>query len=740
MVVRIGVALDHLIFRSESVSFLKLQILIKQGLMNMNTMQNKILILTDDLLDAGTLKDVLENARGFIFKTEWIRQLSAAIERLNLGGIDAIVVDLLLPDSSGITTFDQLLTAAPHTPVITLCEDDEEDLAILAVTRGAQGYLTKGHFASNLVPLTLSNAIQRKLIEEELYQQKARAEIALNSIGDAVLCTDIRGNVDYLNIAAEKITGWKRDEANGHHIGEVFKIINGVTRQHDQNPVEMVLLKSEPRGLNPNTVLVCRDGHEVPIEDSAAPIFDWNKKLTGAVVVFHDVSTIHAMTNKMAYLAQHDFLTNLPNRVLLNDRIAQAITLAKRGNAKVALLFLDLDNFKRINDSLGHASGDKLLQSVAQRLNDCVRSSDTVSRQGGDEFVILLTGGKDDLDITLIADKILAKLALPHTVVTGEVYITTSIGISVYPEHGNDTETLIKNADTAMYKAKDTGRNNYQYFTNEMNVRVVERHLIETNLRTALENQEFSLYYQPKINLESGQIIGAEALIRWIHPKLGLVLPERFVPVAEACGLIVPIGQWVLREACLQAKRWVDAGISAISIAVNISALEFRQNNFIENLRTILKETDLEGHNLQLEITESVLMHDAEASVALLIALKKMNIQLAVDDFGTGYSSLSYLKLFPIDVLKIDQSFVHDIAAKNNGGVIANAVIAMGKSLKLKVVAEGVENETQLTFLKELQCEEGQGHFFSVALNVDDFTSRIKANIAITNAKSRHKP
>jgi diguanylate cyclase (GGDEF)-like protein len=432
----------------------------------------------------------------------------------------------------------------------------------------------------------------------------------------------------------------------------------------------------------------------------------------------------------MAHLAQHDFLTNLPNRVLLNDRIAQAITLAKRSDTQLAVLFLDLDNFKHINDSLGHGTGDKLLQSVTRRLSACVRSSDTVSRQGGDEFIILLAEGKNGEDAALIADKIQAVLTLPHAVNRHELHITTSIGISVYPSDGQDAETLIKNADTAMYHAKKKGRNNYQFFKDEMNVRAVERQFIEASLRLALEKQEFVLHYQPKVNLSTGKITGAEALLRWIHADWGEVVPEKFIPIAEDCGLIVPIGRWVLREACAQAKQWIDIGLPPILIAVNISAQEFHQKNFVADVRTILNDTGLEAHYLELEITESALMRDAEFSTAILRELKNMGVQLAVDDFGTGYSSLSYLKKFPIDVLKIDQSFVRDIASATDSGIIVSAVIGMGNNLKLRVVAEGVENQTQLTFLKGLHCEEGQGYFFSNPLTPAQFTKHLEANIS----------
>ncbi len=693
-------------------------------------MDNKILLLTDDPVEATALKNVLSKFLQGSFEIEWLTQLSPGIKRLQKGGIDAVIVDLLLPDSKGIETFDQLLAIAPHTPIITLSEVDDESLALEATKRGAQAHLSKGQFVSSLVPQTLHSIIKRKAAEENLYKEKARAEIALNSISDAVICTDIFGNIDYLNTAAEIMTGWSREEARGHPITDVFNIVDGLTRKPpEQNPVHLVLKNDEAMGLKAGTLLVRRDGSEVVIEDSASPIHDWDGKLTGAVIVFHDISVAHAMTMKMSYLAQHDFLTDLPNRVLLNDRIAQAITLAKRRGTQLAILFLDLDNFKHINDSLGHATGDKLLQSVTQRLSNCVRSSDTVSRQGGDEFVILISESKHGLNASLTADKIIKDLSLPHSVSGSELHITTSIGISIYPEDGENSDILVKNADTAMYHAKENGRNNYQFFSAEMNVRAVERQFIEANLRLALEKEEFVLHYQPKINLNTGKITGLEALLRWNHSEWGMVLPERFISVAEDSGLIITIGNWVLREACMQIKQWKDAGLPTTSIAVNISAVEFRQNNFVEGVRAILNEAKIEPHCLQLEITESVLMSDAECSVAILKELKNMGVRLAMDDFGTGYSSLSYLKQFPIDVLKIDQSFVHDIGTTSDNGIIVSAIIGMGNSLRLSVVAEGVENKMQLNYLKELNCEEGQGYFFSQPVLAEQLAILLKTDI-----------
>ena len=570
---------------------------------------------------------------------------------------------------------------------------------------------------------SLKEIVYEPIIDESTFKEKLRAEIALNSISDAVICTDIDCNIDYLNIAAEKITGWSREEAYGKPINQVFNIIHSGTRKHAYSPIGLVLQTNKPRTLSPDTLLIKRDGTEVAIEDSTSPIHNWDGQLTGVVIVFHDVSAAKAMAKKMAHLAQHDFLTNLPNRMLLNDRIAQAITLANRHQTQLAVLYLDLDNFKNINDSLGHLTGDKLLQSVTNRLKECVRDSDTVSRQGGDEFVILLAEIKNSRDAALSAQKILDHLQPLHKIGKSQLHVTTSIGISVYPTDATDAETLLKSADTAMYFAKDKGRNNYQFFIADMNTREVERLIIESNLKNALDKQQLFLHYQPKVNLITGQITGAEALLRWKHDEWGEVAPDIFVNVAESCGLIVPIGRWVLRQACKQAKTWQDAGLPPITMAINISAQEFLQKDFVEGVRAVLLETRLAAHSLELEITESVLMRDAECSTNILQQLKKMGVKLSVDDFGTGYSSLSYLQRFPIDILKIDQSFVQNIESAKDDGIIVSAIISMGNSLKLKVVAEGVETPSQLAFLKARHCEEGQGYFISHPLTAEKFAA-----------------
>ncbi|WP_228893209.1 putative bifunctional diguanylate cyclase/phosphodiesterase [Pseudoduganella aquatica] len=436
--------------------------------------------------------------------------------------------------------------------------------------------------------------------------------------------------------------------------------------------------------------------------------------------------TAQQANEQMGHLAYHDFLTDLPNRMLLNDRIAQATLLAERDGSNFALFFLDLDNFKHVNDALGHGTGDRLLQSIARRLTACVRASDTVSRQGGDEFVLLVPDGAQAAAAAQLAEKILQALAAPHMILGHELYITCSIGISLCPFDGLDTEALLKNADTAMYQAKSAGRNNYQFFTPAMNTRAVERQAIESSLRHALLRGELELYYQPKVDLRSGRICGAEALMRWNHPEWGLLMPDRFIPIAEEFGLIVNMGRWVLLTACMQAQQWKSERAAWVDVAVNVSTLEFCHPEFLANVREVLAQSGLPARHLQLEITESVLMRDAASCAETLRQLKLMGVTLALDDFGTGYSSLSYLNFLPIDVVKIDRSFVQSINGPQEGSMLAGAVIAMGQSLGKTIVAEGVELESELAYLQTMRCEAVQGFLFSHPLQAEQFSNLLK--------------
>jgi diguanylate cyclase (GGDEF)-like protein/PAS domain S-box-containing protein len=571
---------------------------------------------------------------------------------------------------------------------------------------------------------------ERKDAEGKLIAEKESAQLRLNSIGDAVVCTDASGNINFFNSVAEKMTGWPFKEAAGRPMTEVLQIKDAASGEAMLNSLKRIFERGGAVQLPSSCMFVRRDGMEVPIEGSVAPIHGRDGQGSGAIIVVRDVSAARAMALQVAHLAEHDALTGLPNRLLLNDRVNQAIALARRHNKKVALLFLDLDGFKHINDSLGHPIGDKLLQSAGKRIVACVRSSDTVSRQGGDEFVVLLSEVENPADAAITARRMLQTVAEPHSIDQHDLHITTSIGLSVYPDDGSDAETLVKNADTAMYHAKENGRQSYQFFKPAMNVRAVERQSIEESLRRALERQEFLLHYQPKIDLRTLRITGAEALIRWTHPPRGPVSPAQFIPVAEDCGLIVPIGHWVLREACKQARAWAKDGLRLVTMAVNVSAMEFRQEAFVEGIFNVLSDTGLDPGSLELELTESVLMKRAESAASVLRELRAKGVRVAVDDFGTGYSSLSYLRKFPIDALKIDQSFVRQLTITPDDTTIVSAIISMGQSMNLRVIAEGVETHEELEFLQAHHCDEGQGYYFSRPILPEQFARLLETGIS----------
>jgi diguanylate cyclase (GGDEF)-like protein len=433
-----------------------------------------------------------------------------------------------------------------------------------------------------------------------------------------------------------------------------------------------------------------------------------------------------ALSLEVVHTAEHDSLTGLPNRVLLHDRVGQALAVASRNKKRAAILFLDLDGFKHINDSLGHSTGDKLLRSIADRLSACVRSGDTVSRQGGDEFVVLLFEVDKPEAAAVIAKRMLEAVCAPHAIEGDVLHITTSIGLSIFPDDGLTADTLIKNADTAMYQAKEMGRHSYRFFTAAMNERAVERQALEEGLRCALERNELALHYQPKVDLKTGGICGAEALLRWTHPMRGEVPPSTFIPIAEQCGLIRSIGDWVLLKACRQAKEWVDAGLTFGSMAVNVSALQFSDEQFPGRVLAILEETGLDPTVLELEITESVLMKRIEATAFTLQAIREKGVRIAIDDFGTGYSCLGYLQKFPVDTLKIDQSFVQEIGLESQSVLVAT-IINMARALKLRVIAEGIETRVQMDFLENLSCDEGQGYYFCKAVPAAHFTKMLEA-------------
>jgi diguanylate cyclase (GGDEF)-like protein/PAS domain S-box-containing protein len=575
----------------------------------------------------------------------------------------------------------------------------------------------------------------RKKAEEELRTSEERYRSFLKNFQGIAF----RGTLDFQPIffhgAVEEITGHTSDNFLSGQI-RWDQVIHPVDIDHIPGINE---LKSIPNyAVSREYRIVRKDGkirwvHEVIrniCNESGMP-----SKVEGAI---YDITDRKLAQEKIVHMAFHDDLTGLPNRHLLKDRLNQAIKAAKHYDRFAATLFLDVDNFKRINDTLGHDSGDMLLRSIAERLQDYVRQSDTIARSvndeiestvarlGGDEFTVLLSEINTIQNAAKVAQRIFDIMAHPFMIDNHEVFITTSIGISVYPYDGIDAETLLKNADTAMYYAKEQGKNNFQFYAQHMNIAACKRFEMENRLRKALDNKEFHLYYQPQLDIRSGSVIGVEALIRWIDLQNNIVLPGTFIPLAEETGLIVPIGEWILRTACSQNKVWQDAGFPPMYVSVNISSVQFRQPSFIRTVDTVLQDTGLDPHYLELELTETILMETTETAIQTLEELKSMGVRISIDDFGTGYSSLSYLKRFPIDTLKIDRSFVRDVTSDPDDKAIINAIIALARSLNLKVIAEGVETIQQLVCLHEQGSDGMQGFLFSPPLPIDSLTQLLK--------------
>ena len=568
--------------------------------------------------------------------------------------------------------------------------------------------------------------MSRAGIKRANVSQEDRAQVTLESIGDAVISTDGKGKVIFLNGAAERLTGWVVGKARGRSIDEVFKILDATTRERVTRASALSVGEHRPGHLPGCCILMRKDGGEIYIEDSTAPIHGRNGKVTGSVIVFRDVSEARRVAEEMMHASQHDFLTGLPNRLLFEDRLGQAIALAERHSGEVAVLYIDLDRFKQVNDSLGHVVGDKLLQSVAERLEGQVRTPDTVSRQGGDEFVVLLQDVRTRGDAEVVTERILEAVARVHSIGEDRISISASIGVSRYPEDGGDAETLMRHTDTALYQAKASGRGCYKFFKPAMDARALYRRSMEKDLRRALEENEFQLHYQATIDLKTGAIAGVEALLRWTSAPRGAVAPETFLAVAEESGLMLPIGAWVLREACRQAKCWLEEGLPAVSMAVNVSAMQLQDANFRNEVVRVLEDSGLSAASLELELTEEVLMQLPERALAVLQSLRGMGVKVSIDDFGAGYSSLSHLKKLPVDILKIDRSFLHPVKEQLDETSIAVAIIRMGRSLKLRVVAEGVESLEEMKFLRAHGCDEAQGFYFGPAVPAEQFAAMLR--------------
>jgi len=564
----------------------------------------------------------------------------------------------------------------------------------------------------------LALEIERKSSEDEL---KLAASV-FNENVEAIMIADRDTNILRVNPAFCRITGYSADEV----IGQPTSLLKS-GRQDKAFYTEFWRALLEDSVWQGEIWNRRKDGGIIPVWQTISVVRDTSGEVNHFISIFSDISEKKMSEERIYHLAHYDMLTGLPNRTSFHNEFESALLHAERHSRRVALLFLDLDQFKLINDAAGHPAGDELLTQVALRLKETVREEDIVARLGGDEFTVLLDDIQSVEDAGLVAEKILQQLGTPFRLAHSELVATASIGISLFPSDGLDAATLLKNADTAMYRAKEKGRNNFQFFTSEMNTRALERLSLEGALRTALNKNEFLLHYQPQVDMQSGEIIGLEALVRWQHPEQGLIPPGVFIPVAEDSGLIVPLGEWVLKEACIQHGRWLDEGLPQVSISVNLSGRQFVRQDLLGTVQRIIDETGIEPRCLELELTESTIMEHVDETIETLLALRKLGVHLSIDDFGTGYSSMAYLKRFTIDKLKIDRSFVRDLAIDSDDAAIVIATIAMAHALNLTVIAEGVETEQQLQFLKDNGCEQMQGYYFSRPLAADDATELLRS-------------
>ena len=533
---------------------------------------------------------------------------------------------------------------------------------------------------------------------------------------DALITTDASGNIEYLSPAAAELTGWDSKEVLGVPLSKVLNLIDQTSREAVVSPVERCMKDGvcDSHGAD-YAVLVRRDGQEFAVRHAVAPVRDRVGHVTGAIVLLHGAVERKQFEAQLEHVAHRDPMTGLPNRILINDHLKLALAKARRGKLHVAVMLLDLDRFKAVNDTLGHDRGDILLKAVAGRMASCLRGSDTLGRMGGDEFLVVLPDLVKMQDALPIARKLLEAVAETYVPERQEFFITCSIGISIFPDDGDNEQTLVEQANAAMYRAKEQGRNNCQFFGAAMNTLASERLALEGSLREALERGELRVYYQPRVNTR-GQINGVEALLRWQHPDFGLLAPAQFLSLAEESGLIVPISEWVLHSACEQARAWHVAGHASLNLAVNLSMRQFREKELAATIVKVLQETGLDARRLELDLSESMLMQEVQSPAVVLRELKALGVQLVLDDFGTGVSSLSHLKRFPLDRIKIENAFVQGIPGNSGDARIVQAIIAMGHSLNLAVAAEGVETREQAEFLRERLCDEMQGSYFSEPL------------------------
>ena len=685
-------------------------------------MKANILIVEDESIVAQDLQFTLEDLGYNASETANTGEL--ALQKAAQLNPDLILMDIrLIGEMDGIETATAILQQF-DIPVVYLTAHADEDTLARVKQTSPYGYIVKP-FDERKLHTTIEIALCKYGLERQLKENVQWLKTVLNSIGDGVITTDKQGYITLLNPAAEKLTGWSLKDAQGRYSDEVFQIINGNTRKTFPNPVAKVRETGESFHLPEDILLINKNGQEIPINNSIAPIIhhrgiaplaDAQEKLVGTVIIFRDATEQKLAAQNLHRKAFYDSLTNLPNRDWFTERLTDAVERVKRNpNYLFAVMFLDLDRFKLVNDSLGHPVGDGLLIAVAARLTKSVRSFDTVARLGGDEFAIILESLQQPHESCKVAQRILKELSTPFKIDGHEIITSSSIGIVLSSRDNRQVEDLIRDADIAMYRAKEKGRGRYEIFDAQMRQQVVEYSQLENELRIAIAQNQLIVYYQPIVSLPQQKINGFEALVRWLHPKKGLISPAKFIPIAEETGLIMDIDLWVLKEACRQLKIWQkqDTYSYSLTVSVNLSSKHFVQSDCVEQIKAILDELEIEPSCIKLEITESILIENASSATKTISELKDLGIALSLDDFGTGYSSLSYLQQFPLDVLKIDRCFVTGLHQNTKNATIAKALIEIAHQLNLTVVAEGVETEEELAFLSLHSCDTVQGYFFS---------------------------
>ena len=642
-----------------------------------------------------------------------------ALELLAGNPVQVILSDQRMPGMTGSEMLSRVKEIYPETVRMVL--SGYTDLAAVtdAINRGhIYKFLTKP-WDDDLLRTNVREAFER----HELWSRGAQFTKIYENTGEGILITDADNRIQAVNPAFTSITGYTQEDV----IGKLPSLLK--SNRHPDAFYRAMWISINESGKWAGEIWNRRKNGEIyPEWLNITAIHDPSGKVRQYVGLFTDITEHKEVEEKLRYQAYHDALTGLPNRLLYAEHLELALPQAARRNAMCGILMLDLDRFKFVNDTYGHEFGDKLLITVAERLRECVRKEDTLTRMGGDEFTLLLPLVDDITNIANVAEKILASFTKPIAIDGQELFVTPSIGISLFPNDGTDPETLLKNADAAMYRAKEGGRNTYRFFTADMNAEAQRRMALENDLRRAAERGELAMYYQPKFAATGEQLVGAEALIRWKHPERGFVSPSEFIPLAEENGLILPIGEWLLNEVCRQIRQWRDVGLTPPPIAVNLSARQFQRQNLPELIGRALADAGLAADAIELELTESAIMSNAESNIEMLVMLKRMGLKIAIDDFGTGYSSLSYLKRFPVDTLKIDTSFVRDIATDNNSAELVRGVIGMAHGLRLNVVAEGVETREQLDYLSRNDCDVIQGFYFSKPLPADDFASMMRTD------------